>query len=406
MKKPTAIKTRTLLLGGFILCALIAALTAYLGNHALYNVQGNVELAMDHIRDITARQADLNHRVTALRNLVADIKNAGSLKELKALEETTEQVRRGWSDQEAQEILDVVEFDLADNCWHKIQAEEGLERLLVSINYILDGLKETCRKLADKLMDTNRITAVISLRGDVFQIEGLINKALLNVQAESFKKDYSTLKQVIAQTLIRVSELPENQTTMKITASLEHLSAMLGSMADRKIKALKVRRRLSKLLLEGGVSGPQEVLTDAAGENIIPLPRRLHRLEEKMVQRAMEMKNQVEATFALSREDTLSWQRTLAVLSFGAVLLALIIGYLASRSVVGGVDRTVKALRRMADFDFTRRPADKPGIIEEVAQMEEALKITAEALGGCDRQAQNLNFDPDRISRSTDRDLQ
>ncbi|MCD4719092.1 MAG: methyl-accepting chemotaxis protein [Desulfobacula sp.] len=257
----TSLKFR--LLGGFLLCAVLTAISGGVGIFSLKQIQNNMEATIMEVGVNIDRQNGQINKLMPLRSLVALINNTEDEKMLTEADKKLQTLRDNMSGQNDKEDAGIlVNFKhLLSHKRNELQAFGELTMLrksnmaalqeiarlaLTTVDNVefdstikIDDVLSEVRGNFDKMsitttMSISNVKAALSVRSASNEINAKVKDALLASDAAAAKYIGSEIKNLIENALTDLKVLPEDEDTAQLDKKINELAAITENLCKMK----------------------------------------------------------------------------------------------------------------------------------------------------------------------------
>jgi methyl-accepting chemotaxis protein len=435
------------------------------------NEQLLTEVSSSVTTQVTA-QLDLSAEVTALRSTLDAVRNAPDSSALEAALSRADELKSGLTDPEARRVLEAITGPLASLRQEEMAARDQVEDRKNSAESLLAAIAGQAAVFADDaefevlmlddavsgiktdlgagrsddaaagldgvLATSQQTIAAVSaaqkVKGNCYALRSLMREALLQVDRALVDTRGREMETLLVSIESDLASLPEGPQRDEVFKQLKECREPLAGLVIARRQQLEADLRLNSLLSSVPVSEPEE------GD--MPLPVRLRKLEDSILARSQDMQNQINhaltqatANQAASLRDATGaalasaagqvgfWRGMQVWICAGAFVLALGIGVLTSRSIVGPINRVISTLNigssqvtsasgqvASASQHLAEGAGSQASSLQQVtsslAQMTEMIRGSAEGAQSASRAAQSALESADRgsvvLERMTD----
>ena len=387
-----------LLVGGFLVCALLTGLSGGAGIYSLSEIKTIMGQSADHVVDSVERQHIRIQQLISVRKMVAQIAEARNLEDLGRIETQLKAAQQGASSvsDALQSIFEAV-ADLAKFKRNQITALVDLNQLTktnvailetitqltilsvkASENESIEGIEKETRSIKSgfgKLMRSQKTEAMtaadleklfsrtgindmmdelmmvsemsISAVRAAMSVQSRTNRQLVVVNDLVGAADLTTLEQTAneinklhREINSELVELPEDGTTAKIVTHLKALSGSIETMIGAKKTEIGAADELRR----------QEAY----------IQKQIGAVENRVLSDGKQLSGNVMENMQHSGENVSRWQLSQIILVIVAIVLALGIGFFVSGLITTPINQTIAAFKDIAqgDGDLTFRLDD------------------------------------------------
>ncbi len=377
MQMSSRITLQWRLLIGFLLSAAITGISVIIGIYSLNQIQSNMNLTTGNIGVNIDRQNTIISQLMPLRALVAHISTAKSISELSQKEKEISLLQDSWESRNRHEQIAIIK-DLEALYQHKhrhIQALRDLFELrksnaavLREINQIADmilndpkfssaaqideallGIRSRVTDMLtemkeEKLWDNSDfaslikledsaariwydldqtssisfkavslIKAVMSLRYYCNELNTKVKDALMATDIESANMAKSEMTKLLAETRKELLDLPKDENILRLAETLDTLAPLTEKMFEAVRQVLAANDALN--------DRSEKIRQDMAAVDIM------------VIGAATNMKSGANRTLEDTRNLVNRWQYFQILIGITAVILAIVVGYLTSKSM-------------------------------------------------------------------------
>jgi len=366
-------RLQTLLLLGFLFCALITLVTVGIGLYSLSRIQDNTKILAAEIKDIIDIQGSQTMDFASLRALIGTINAAGDPSQLEEPNKNLADLADSAASRSeniqnivlmVQNLLSLKEKQLTtllDTHRFSGSAAAIFESINMSsmrmvnsqdftsqetLNKALATIKEkaqasgTSRKARqailrdiDLVSETSTKTsatlkAALLIRGDCEQLNRLVKDIFLAENADAVDAAGTDIELLIGNIQSDISAMKQNRHTVDLDEKVKELSVVIGSiLANRKI-TLAVNLDMHKLAAE--------------------LEKMMQKLDVAMLKNTNRMKIDTDSSLKTISVFVKRWQNMLVVLCGAAFLLALLVGVFVSRAITLPIIEIIRSLTAAA----------------------------------------------------------
>lgn len=372
----TTLKVR--LLGGFLLCAILAGFSGGGGILSLRQVQQNLKKTTLEISENIDRQNAQINRLMPLRTVVTSIINAENKNRLKEVTAILEQNPGHGSseagDEEssmresvqnlARQKLDQLDTGRELSILRKSNIET-LEKIIAFILTMVDDIEfEAAIKIEDALggirdnsgdmtpaqvlksvnnvsqtttTATSELKAALSLRSISNEVNSLVKNILLSDNPAAVDYDKLQVDTMIGNMKRNIDALPKNESSKKISTLIEDLSGLKEKMGNAKKKLLAAEKNLKQT---------------SAG-----IMDNMRQLDNAMLEAAETMKLKAGDSMTQGSLLVSRWQYIELMLVLIALAAAILVGAFVSGSITRPVKNLMLMIKDIAqgDGDLTKK---------------------------------------------------
>jgi methyl-accepting chemotaxis protein len=240
-------------------------------------------------------------------------------------------------------IVDNVEFDSAlsvDDTMANLKEEidgmvssrsgsKGDGALLIKAN--LDKVSQTIES------SISTIKSALAVRSFFVELSEVAKDGLLANDIASVGYTKTRLKTLFGNAKEELEALPRDETTFKIAGVLDKVASLSEQMLEAREEVLKAENELDEI---------SDVIR-----------QQMNKVDDTMLKAAMGIKAKADSTLQTSTNGVNRWQYIQAILVLGALILALLVGFLISASITKPIENTVNVVKDIAEGegDLTSR---------------------------------------------------
>jgi signal transduction histidine kinase/CheY-like chemotaxis protein len=415
------------IIGGFLLCAFLTALSAGMAIVALHLIQGNLTSTTTEIQETITRETAQGEHLARLREMVFAISTASDLDKLYRMEHRLESLQAGAGDEDAftRAALERVEAFLAAKTM--LQESEHQVRLLGRLyDRTLERLSRTTTELADEMhfatmlpYETGRATEelparlvrrrlehihdILLVRSYTHELDAFVKELLMDEDAAVIAYSRLVVQALVMNMRHHLEALPRNPGVADILASVAELAELIEWLLESRVAILNAEQTLTSLL----TSSEDETELEPARAS---LPEIMDRLHQKTFAATSQLESTAQRNLDATSSLVLRWEAGLVMVGLAALFLAMAVAYFVPRSVIAPIRRAAQLADDIRRGDLSVR-LNLP-THDELGQLSQALDSMAGSLEEQIRERENaenelavLNRNLERLVRERTRDL-
>ncbi len=280
--------------------------------------------AMAQVFDGLKRLAPLIRDILEVKRqiLAGEVEHAVGLASLsrqkKTLDEAVAAINKA-----AVEKSDAAEFSAS------MDIENALGRIQAKAGSIASGTQTDVANVSKTT--TRAITTIktaLSVRSYCHELDALVKDSLLATDTALIEYSRSDIKTLLRSARDGITLLSQDETTTSVSTALTQLTGLVDHMLDAKSEMLESQSDLTRTREQ--------------------LASNMSRLDDELAAEAEALRAKADATFLRSSTIVSRWQLVQLFIGCGAVVLAVVIGVLVSRSIGNPISNVIRVLNRGA----------------------------------------------------------